>query len=190
MQYLCMYLLGTLLHTPFYIVCLEGIKLIHGLTSPCLFSLTQPYCLIRERCAVSFFKWSFLTACSRIVSLAVYYQLHMDYEPTSCLKGTGNALFIISLSNMEILSNISSWKACLCLKMLKISSLAWEDLDASVVNTKLNMSQQCSLAMKKVDGIPGCVKATYCQQVEEGKPSPLPRACEVTPVGPVLGSPT
>ncbi|GAB0180047.1 mitochondrial enolase superfamily member 1 [Grus japonensis] len=42
-----------------------------------------------------------------------------------------------------------------------------------LVDTKLNMSQQCALGSTKANGILGCTKTKYCQQVEGGDPSPL-----------------
>ncbi|KAK4830775.1 LOW QUALITY PROTEIN: hypothetical protein QYF61_013264 [Mycteria americana] len=60
-----------------------------------------------------------------------------------------------------------------------------------LVDTKMNMSQQCALAAKKSNGILGCIRQSIASRSREVIFSPLLSTGEATPgvLGPVLGSP-
>lgn len=68
------------------------------------------------------------------------------------------------------------------------SSLAEKDL-RDLVDTKLNVSQQCAITAKKLKGLLSCIRRSVASTLREGIP-PLYSA-EVTPgvPCPVLGSP-
>jgi len=78
----------------------------------------------------------------------------------------------LDLMILEVFSNLNDSVHQYMLGATQLeSSLAEKNLGV-LVDTKLNTSQQYALAAETANGIPGCSRQKYCQEVEGGDPSP------------------